>query len=131
MCVYLPKCYHNSVSITQKHPKVVFSFANSLLKNQIIEWWKQNLKTQPNRLSLCGTHQFWVMSDENRVMGDENCKSKQPLIILKNKNKNKTTHLLGLPLASLIHYVADSIFLLYFTVHVNVLLLTPNYNNWC
>ena len=33
MYVYLPKCYHNSVFITQKHLKVVFSFANSSLKN--------------------------------------------------------------------------------------------------
>ena len=65
MYVYLPKCHHNSVSITQKHPKVVFSFANSSLKNQRIKWWKQNLKTQPNRLPLHGTHQFWVMGDKN------------------------------------------------------------------
>ena len=37
MCVYLQKCHHNSVSITQKNSKLVFSFANSLLKNQNIE----------------------------------------------------------------------------------------------
>ena len=35
--VYLPKCHHNSVSITQKHLKVVFSFHNLSLKNQKIE----------------------------------------------------------------------------------------------
>ena len=44
MCVYLPKCHHNSISITQKHQKVVLSFANLLLKNQRIEWWKKNLE---------------------------------------------------------------------------------------
>ena len=37
ICVYLPKCHHNSVDITQKHLKVVFSFHNSSLKNQKIE----------------------------------------------------------------------------------------------
>ena len=74
MCVYLQKCHHNLVSITQKHPKLVFRFANSLLKNQKIEWGKQNLKTNPNSLSLRGSHHFWVMSDENRVMGDGNTK---------------------------------------------------------
>ena len=36
--VYLPKCYYNYVSITQKHLKVVFSFHNLSLKNQRIEW---------------------------------------------------------------------------------------------
>ena len=35
--VELQKCHHNSISITQKHPKVVFSFANLSLKNQRIE----------------------------------------------------------------------------------------------
>ena len=44
MCVYLPKCHHNSISITQKHQKVVLSFANLLLKNQRIEWWKKKLE---------------------------------------------------------------------------------------
>ena len=33
ICAYLPKCHQNSVSITQKHLKVVFSFNNSSLKN--------------------------------------------------------------------------------------------------
>ena len=40
MYVYLPKCHENSVYITWKHPKCVFSFATLSLKNQIIEWWK-------------------------------------------------------------------------------------------
>ena len=79
ICVYLPKCHHNYVSITQKHLKVIFSFHNSSLKNQIIEWWKQKLKTHPNTLFNHGTHQFWVMGDGNRVIGDGNWKSKQPL----------------------------------------------------
>ena len=35
--VYLPKWHHNSISITQKHLKVVFSFHNLSLKNQRIE----------------------------------------------------------------------------------------------
>ena len=72
MCVYLPKCHHNSVSMTQKYPKVVFNFVNLSLKNQKIEWWKQNLKTQSNRLPLHGTHQFWDMSDKNKMISDEN-----------------------------------------------------------
>ena len=58
MCAYLPKCQENSVFITWKYPKCVFSFTNSLLKNQIIEWWKQKLKTNPNTPFCCGTHQF-------------------------------------------------------------------------
>ena len=37
LCVYLQKYHHNSVSITWKHLKCVFSFHNSLLKNQRIE----------------------------------------------------------------------------------------------
>ena len=65
ICVYLSKCHHNSVFITQKHQKVVFSFANSSLKNQRIKWWKRSLKTQSNRLSFHETHQFWVMGDVN------------------------------------------------------------------
>ena len=81
MCVYLQDCYHNSVSITWKHIKCAFSFNNSSLKNQKIEWWKQNLKTNPNKLSLCGSHYFWVIGDGNRVMGNKNTKTKQPLII--------------------------------------------------
>ena len=67
ICVYLPKCHYNSVSITQIHLKVVFSFHNSSFKNQRIKWWKQKLKTNPNSR---GTHQFWVICDENRVIGD-------------------------------------------------------------
>ena len=78
MCVYLQDCHHNSVFITWKHLNSVFSFHNSLLKNQRIEWWKQNLKTNPNKLSLCGSHHFWVMGDGNKVMGDGNTKTKQP-----------------------------------------------------
>ena len=38
MCVYLPKCHGNSVLITWKYLKYVFSFHNSSLKNQRIEW---------------------------------------------------------------------------------------------
>ena len=70
MCVYLPKCHGNLVSITWKHPKYVFNFANSSLKNQRIEWRKQKLKTNPNTPFCRGTHQFWVMGHENKVMGD-------------------------------------------------------------
>ena len=47
------------------------SFHNlKTLKNQKIEWWKQKLKTNPNKPFCYGTHQFWVMGNENRVMGD-------------------------------------------------------------
>ena len=70
MFVYLPKCHGNSISITWKHPKCVFNFYNSSLKNQRIERWKQKLKTNPNKPLYLRTHQFWVMGDENRVMGD-------------------------------------------------------------
>ena len=38
MCVYLQKCHYNSVSISWKYLKYVFSFHNSSLKNQRIEW---------------------------------------------------------------------------------------------
>ena len=76
-CVYLQDCHHNSVSITWKHLKCVFSFHNSSLENQRIEWWKQNLKTNPNKLFLHGSHHFWVMGDGNRVIGDGNTKTKQ------------------------------------------------------
>ena len=72
LCVYLQKCHHNSVSIPWKHLKCVFNFHNSSLKNQIIEWWKQKLKTSPNKPFSHGTHIFWVM-------GDGNTKTKQPL----------------------------------------------------
>ena len=74
MCVYLQDYHHNLVSITWKHLKLDSSFHNSLLKNQRIKWWKQNLKTQPNRLPLHRSHNFWVMRDENKVMGDGNTK---------------------------------------------------------
>ena len=70
ICVYLPKCRHNFVSITQIHLNVVFNFHNSSLKNQRIEWWKQKLKTNPNKPNSHGAHQFWVISDENRMMGN-------------------------------------------------------------
>ena len=52
-----------------KHLKYDFSFHNSSLKNQRIEWWKQ----KRNRLLSSGSHHFWVMDDGNN-------KSKQPLI---------------------------------------------------
>ena len=55
MCVYLPKCHHYSVSITWKHLKCVFSFHNSSLKNQKIEWWKQKLETKTKQ-----TSQQWI-----------------------------------------------------------------------
>ena len=61
----LPKCYRYSVFITQKHLKLISSFHNSLLNLVRIEWWKQNLKTNLNKLSLHGSHHFWVMSDGN------------------------------------------------------------------
>ena len=56
--------------ITWKYLKCVFSFYNLSLKNQRIEWWKQKLKTHPNKLLKHGTHQFWVMDDGNKVMSD-------------------------------------------------------------
>ena len=34
------------------------------------------MKTNPNMLSLHGSHYFWVMGDGNRVMGDGNIKTK-------------------------------------------------------
>ena len=40
MCVYLPKYHGNSVLITWKHLKYVFSLHNLSLKNQRIENWK-------------------------------------------------------------------------------------------
>ena len=72
LCVYLQKCHHNSVFITWKHIKFVFSLYNSSLKNQIIKLWKQKLKTSSNKPFSHGTHIFWVM-------GDGNTKTKQPL----------------------------------------------------
>ena len=60
-----------------KHLKYDFSFHNSSLKNQRIEWWKQ----KPNGLLSHGSHNFWVMGDGNRVMSYENSKSKQPLSV--------------------------------------------------
>ena len=71
----LPYCHYNSISITWKHLKCVFSFHNLSLKNQRIEWWKQKLKTSPNKPFSHGTHIFWVM-------GDRNWKSKQTLNFL-------------------------------------------------
>ena len=68
--IYLQKCHHHSVFITLKHLKCVFSFHYSSLKNQRIKWWKQKLKMNPNKLFSHGTHQFWIMGDGNRVMGD-------------------------------------------------------------
>ena len=53
------------VLITWKHLKYVFSFHNSSLNNQRIEWWKQKLETHPNTLLSRGAHQFWVMGDGN------------------------------------------------------------------
>ena len=50
------------------------SFHNSSLKNQRIEWWKQN----PNGLLNLGSHHFRVMSYGNRVMSYWKSKSKQP-----------------------------------------------------
>ena len=79
ICVYLPKCRHNFVFITQIHLNVVFNFHNSSLKNQRIEWWKQKLKTNPNKPNSHGAHQFWVISDETEWWVMENTKSKQPL----------------------------------------------------
>ena len=68
--VKLQKCHITQFSITWKHLKYVFSFYNSSLKNQRIEWCKQKLKTNPNKPFSHGTHQFWAMGNENRVMGD-------------------------------------------------------------
>ena len=61
----LPKCHRSSVSITQKHLKLVSSFYNSSLNLVRIELWKQNLRTNPNKCLLYRTHQFCVMGDEN------------------------------------------------------------------
>ena len=46
-----------------KTPKSCFQFPNLSFKNQRIEWWKQKLKTNPNKPNNRGTHQFWVMGD--------------------------------------------------------------------
>ena len=62
-----------------KHLKCVFSFHNLSLKNQRIKWWKQKLKTMPNRFLSRGTHIFWVIGDGNKVISYGNNKSKQPL----------------------------------------------------
>ena len=70
--VKLRKCHLISISITQKHLKLVSSFCNSLLKYVRIEWMKQIQKTKPNKLMLHGTHHFWVMSERNCVMSDGN-----------------------------------------------------------
>ena len=50
------------MEITKMPP--LLSFHNSSLNLVRIEWWKQKLKTNPNRCLLRGTHQFWVMGDE-------------------------------------------------------------------
>ena len=75
--VKLQKCHHNSIFITQKH-HFFFSFSLTHKLNLVsFGWWKQKMKTHPNKCSMCGTHQFWVMSLEWWVM--ENTKSKHPL----------------------------------------------------
>ena len=83
MCVYLQKCHHNFVSITWKHLKCIFSFYNSSLKNQKIEWWKKNLKTNPNKLLSMGSTIFkwWVIKIEWWVI--KTLKTKQPLNVPK------------------------------------------------
>ena len=42
--------------------------------------WKQSYEN-PNNLFSHGSHNFWVMSYENRVMSYRNSKSKQPINI--------------------------------------------------
>ena len=76
--IYLQKCYCNSVSITQKYQNFVFIFTNSYLNLVRYEWWKQKMDTHPNKPCMCGTHRFWVMSDENRVMSNWKHKIQTP-----------------------------------------------------
>ena len=68
ICVYLPKCHYNSISITQIYLKVVFSVHNSSLKNQRIEWWKQKLKKKSKQTKqpwdpLVLSYRSWKQSD--------------------------------------------------------------------
>ena len=79
LCVYLLKCHHNSVSIVWKHLKCVFSFHNSSLKNQRIEWWKQNLKTNPNKLFLLDPTIFELWMIETKLWVMETQKPNSPL----------------------------------------------------
>ena len=63
--IKLPNCHVTHKSSIWKHLKLVSNFHNLLLTLVRIEWWKQNLKTHPNKLLLLRTHHFWVMGDEN------------------------------------------------------------------
>ena len=49
--VKLQKCHITQFSIAWKHLKCLFSFHNSSIKNQRIEWWKQKLKTKIKQTS--------------------------------------------------------------------------------
>ena len=64
--------------------KYVFSFHNSSLKNQRIEWWKQKLETNPNRVFFLGPTYFdsWVMETKLWLMKTTN--SNSPLDLLRN-----------------------------------------------
>ena len=50
----------NVFSISMTHHSKIKELSDENLK----------LKTHPNKLLSCGTHQFWIMDDGNRVMGN-------------------------------------------------------------
>ena len=70
LCVYLQKCHHNSVSITWKHLKYVFSFHNSSLKIKELSDGNKNWKHPQTHFSAVGPTIFelWVMKIELWVM---------------------------------------------------------------
>ena len=68
MFMYLQKCHYNSIYITWKYLKYVFSFHNSLFKNQRIDGNKNWKHTQTNHLVMGPTYfELWAMETENPI----------------------------------------------------------------
>ena len=72
-----------------KTPKMCFQFPSLITqksKNKVMETkTKNNWKQKPNELLSYGSHHFWVMSYENKIMSYRNSKSKHPLSFLLTK----------------------------------------------
>ena len=75
-----------------KTPKMCFQFPSLITqksKNKVMETkTKNNWKQKPNELLSYGSHHFWVMSYENKIMSYRNSKSKHPLSFLLTKQSH-------------------------------------------
>ena len=98
--VKLQKCHITQFSITWKYSKCVFSFHNSSLKNQRIEWLKQKLKNKSKHAllpwdPLVLSYGWWKTWNPNNPLFSQTFIVHNILCLLANKYNTRWVHFIN------------------------------------